>query len=51
MNKLITDAEKHRVMIPDCYYADDDVGVLIMEDLRLKGYTIGDKVKGVDEIT
>ena len=46
MNKFIKYPTKHGVMIPKCFYADDDVGVLIMEDLRLKGYSVGDKKIG-----
>lgn len=46
INRFITDPKKQSVMVPQCYFADDDVGVLIMEDLRLKGYTVGDKKKG-----
>ena len=30
------------------FYADDRVGVLIMEDLRLKGYSVSDKHAGYD---
>ena len=48
INRFVDDPIKNGVQVPRCFYANDDVGVLIMEDLRLKGYTVQDKAVGYD---
>ena len=32
--------------VPDCYLADDDKGIMVMENLRKKDFYMGDKIKG-----
>ncbi len=34
-------------MVPDCYLADLDEGVIVFENLKLSGFDIRDKAKGM----
>ena len=33
----------------ECYFSDPSLGVIVMENLKLEGYQIGDKTKGKNE--
>jgi hypothetical protein len=38
------------ITAPKCYYADDEAGVIIMENLKISGFDIADKTKGLKNI-
>ena len=35
------------VKFPTCYFADNDKGVIMMDNLKLQGYVMEDKAKGL----
>ena len=41
-------SQGHRVGCPSCYYASEEAGVIIMDNLRLEGFSIMEKADGLD---
>ena len=50
MNSLASEHEMGEVRIPACYYASDDQGIILMENLKLAGYGMEDKTKGTKNL-
>ena len=38
----------HKITAPACYYANEEAGVIVMENLKTEGFDIMDKADGLD---
>ena len=48
LNAEIDDPER-RIRVPKTFYADHEEGILIMEDLKLRGFYMPDKIAGMKD--
>ena len=48
IDKKLKDPENHSIPAPQCYFANEEAGVIVMENLKLEGYTIMNKADGLD---
>ena len=39
------------LLAPGCFHADPEAGVIVMEDMRVKGWKMMDKKKGYEQNT